>query len=190
MTTTATKIIPFSSQELITLFRPIYPYCISSSDDNKISLGWRLAGIISDLFYRSGRLTFPLPTNRILFLRRLLKRLSKVLSLSLPRRLTIDDLLFFLVRRRRTGGRTSCLSLYVRCGRSSCPVLLVVESSRSICFLPFIVIRLVVACDHAYHEDCIADWLARKTTCPSCRQEYLRNPNDDGDEDKAADANV
>ena len=32
------------------------------------------------------------------------------------------------------------------------------------------------ACNHAYHEDCITDWLLRKPTCPSCRQNYIVLP--------------
>lgn len=28
-------------------------------------------------------------------------------------------------------------------------------------------------CVHCYHKDCILDWLLRKPTCPSCRQNYL-----------------
>ncbi|GAX22692.1 hypothetical protein FisN_4Hh196 [Fistulifera solaris] len=30
------------------------------------------------------------------------------------------------------------------------------------------------ACNHAYHEDCVADWLVRSLTCPSCRQDFIR----------------
>ena len=32
------------------------------------------------------------------------------------------------------------------------------------------------ACNHAYHEDCITDWLLRKPTCPSCRQNFILLP--------------
>ena len=32
------------------------------------------------------------------------------------------------------------------------------------------------ACNHAYHEDCITDWLLRKPTCPSCRQNFIVLP--------------
>jgi hypothetical protein len=28
-------------------------------------------------------------------------------------------------------------------------------------------------CSHSYHEDCVADWLQRKPTCPSCRRDYF-----------------
>jgi len=28
-------------------------------------------------------------------------------------------------------------------------------------------------CSHAFHKDCILDWLVRKPTCPSCRQDYV-----------------
>lgn len=31
-------------------------------------------------------------------------------------------------------------------------------------------------CNHAYHEDCITDWLLRKPTCPSCRQNFIFLP--------------
>ncbi|GAX19219.1 hypothetical protein FisN_4Lh196 [Fistulifera solaris] len=31
-----------------------------------------------------------------------------------------------------------------------------------------------LACNHAYHEDCVADWLVRSLTCPSCRQDFIR----------------
>ena len=27
-------------------------------------------------------------------------------------------------------------------------------------------------CRHAFHIDCLVDWIARKPTCPSCRQDY------------------
>jgi hypothetical protein len=32
------------------------------------------------------------------------------------------------------------------------------------------------ACNHAYHEDCITDWLLRKPTCPSCRHDFIAVP--------------
>ena len=32
------------------------------------------------------------------------------------------------------------------------------------------------ACNHAYHEECITDWLLRKPTCPSCRQNFILLP--------------
>ncbi|KAL7565154.1 hypothetical protein ACA910_021532 [Epithemia clementina (nom. ined.)] len=38
-------------------------------------------------------------------------------------------------------------------------------------------------CDHAYHSDCISDWLLRQPTCPSCRQEYLPSPPSSDNED-------
>lgn len=28
-------------------------------------------------------------------------------------------------------------------------------------------------CSHAFHKDCILDWLVRKPTCPNCRQDYV-----------------
>jgi len=28
-------------------------------------------------------------------------------------------------------------------------------------------------CSHSFHKDCILDWLVRKPTCPSCRQNYV-----------------
>jgi hypothetical protein len=87
--------IPFKNS-LLCSFR--YPYCISSSDDNK-----SLAGIISlvsdlfSLFYRAS-------SGSSSFARRLLEQLSKIHSLSLSRRLTIDNelvegLLLYLVLR-------------------------------------------------------------------------------------------
>ena len=30
------------------------------------------------------------------------------------------------------------------------------------------------ACSHGYHEDCVADWLVRNLSCPSCRQDFVR----------------
>jgi len=36
------------------------------------------------------------------------------------------------------------------------------------------------ACDHAYHADCIVDWLLRKPTCPSCRQKYVLDESGSG----------
>ncbi|URE35342.1 hypothetical protein MUK42_36774 [Musa troglodytarum] len=31
--------------------------------------------------------------------------------------------------------------------------------------------RLLPACSHAFHVDCIDQWLVRATTCPMCRAE-------------------
>ena len=40
-------------------------------------------------------------------------------------------------------------------------------------------------CDHAFHLQCITEWLARKSTCPFCRHEYLET-NDDSESEKPA----
>lgn len=40
------------------------------------------------------------------------------------------------------------------------------------------------ACDHAFHCDCIMEWLTRKSTCPFCRHEYLVEDEEDSDDDK------
>jgi Ring finger domain len=32
------------------------------------------------------------------------------------------------------------------------------------------------ACSHHFHRDCVVDWLRRRTTCPSCRQEFVQPP--------------
>lgn len=34
-------------------------------------------------------------------------------------------------------------------------------------------------CSHAFHKDCVLDWLVRKPTCPSCRSDYLKGERDD-----------
>jgi hypothetical protein len=34
------------------------------------------------------------------------------------------------------------------------------------------------ACTHSFHKDCILDWLVRKPSCPSCRQNYLEHPEE------------
>ena len=31
-------------------------------------------------------------------------------------------------------------------------------------------------CKHAFHVECISDWLIRRPTCPSCRQDYIDIP--------------
>ncbi|GKY94525.1 hypothetical protein MPSEU_000418200 [Mayamaea pseudoterrestris] len=33
-----------------------------------------------------------------------------------------------------------------------------------------------VLCKHAFHLECISDWLIRRPTCPSCRQDYIDIP--------------
>lgn len=34
-------------------------------------------------------------------------------------------------------------------------------------------------CSHTFHKDCILDWLMRKQSCPSCRQDYLKGNADE-----------
>lgn len=36
-----------------------------------------------------------------------------------------------------------------------------------------------LSCSHTFHEDCILDWLMRKKSCPSCRQDYLKGAEDE-----------
>ena len=36
-----------------------------------------------------------------------------------------------------------------------------------------------VECSHAFHRDCILDWLVRKPSCPNCRVDYLKGKQDD-----------
>jgi hypothetical protein len=33
-------------------------------------------------------------------------------------------------------------------------------------------------CPHCFHSDCIIEWLLRRPTCPSCRQDYIKKNND------------
>jgi len=33
--------------------------------------------------------------------------------------------------------------------------------------------QMTLACGHNYHPECIGPWLARKTTCPMCKQPAL-----------------
>ncbi|VEU34066.1 unnamed protein product [Pseudo-nitzschia multistriata] len=37
-------------------------------------------------------------------------------------------------------------------------------------------------CSHTFHKECILDWLVRKQTCPTCRQDYLKGNTDDDKE--------
>jgi Ring finger domain len=54
-----------------------------------------------------------------------------------------------------------------------------ISSYCNICLLEYEVGDIVVwsrrphGCHHAWHEDCLIDWLQRKPTCPSCRQEFF-----------------
>jgi hypothetical protein len=34
-------------------------------------------------------------------------------------------------------------------------------------------------CTHAFHKECVLDWLVRKPTCPNCRHDYLKGKKDD-----------
>jgi hypothetical protein len=34
-------------------------------------------------------------------------------------------------------------------------------------------------CSHAFHNDCILDWLVRKPTCPNCRHDFLKGKPED-----------
>jgi hypothetical protein len=34
-------------------------------------------------------------------------------------------------------------------------------------------------CTHAYHKDCVLDWLVRKPSCPNCRSDFLKGKQDD-----------
>ena len=36
-----------------------------------------------------------------------------------------------------------------------------------------------VECIHAFHRDCILDWLVRKPSCPNCRVDYLKGKHDE-----------
>jgi hypothetical protein len=36
-------------------------------------------------------------------------------------------------------------------------------------------------CAHAYHVDCILDWLMNSDECPLCRADYLKVENGDGE---------
>ena len=51
--------------------------------------------------------------------------------------------------------------------------------SCDICLLPFEQGQIVAwshnsQCEHAYHLDCITDWLIKQKSCPNCRADYLR----------------
>lgn len=51
--------------------------------------------------------------------------------------------------------------------------------SCDICLLGFQVDQVVAwsrntACSHCFHYRCIEDWLIRRPTCPSCRQDYVK----------------
>ncbi|XP_030534940.1 E3 ubiquitin-protein ligase ATL31-like [Rhodamnia argentea] len=40
-------------------------------------------------------------------------------------------------------------------------------------------LRLIPKCDHAFHPDCIGEWLASHTTCPVCRADLASQPAGD-----------
>ena len=54
-----------------------------------------------------------------------------------------------------------------------------ISSYCNICLLEYEVGDIVVwsrrpdGCHHAWHEDCLLDWLKRKPSCPNCRQIYF-----------------
>mgnify|MGYP000688442697 CR=1 FL=1 len=54
-----------------------------------------------------------------------------------------------------------------------------ISSYCNICLLEYEVGDVVVwsrrpnGCHHAFHGDCLLDWLQRKPTCPNCRQEFF-----------------
>lgn len=59
---------------------------------------------------------------------------------------------------------------------SSCDICLTdYEVSDQVCFSPN------PKCHHAFHKDCLLDWLLRNPNCPVCRREYL--PNDENESD-------
>ncbi|KAF8019286.1 hypothetical protein BT93_G0074 [Corymbia citriodora subsp. variegata] len=45
-------------------------------------------------------------------------------------------------------------------------------------------LRLIPKCDHAFHPDCIGEWLASHTTCPVCRADLEPQPADDPESQK------
>lgn len=54
---------------------------------------------------------------------------------------------------------------------SRCFPFLIMEISCSICQDPLVSNKDSVAtkCGHLFHKTCVSDWLARNTTCPTCR---------------------
>ncbi|KAL3728252.1 hypothetical protein ACJRO7_032925 [Eucalyptus globulus] len=46
-------------------------------------------------------------------------------------------------------------------------------------------LRLIPKCDHAFHPDCIGEWLASHTTCPVCRADLASQPADDPESPQA-----
>ncbi|CAB9502075.1 protein ligase RNF126 [Seminavis robusta] len=68
-----------------------------------------------------------------------------------------------------------------------------ISSYCNICLLEYEVGDIVVwsrrphGCHHAWHEDCLIDWLQRKPTCPSCRQEFINTEDAQKPPDTPAD---
>ncbi|XP_010025162.2 LOW QUALITY PROTEIN: E3 ubiquitin-protein ligase ATL6 [Eucalyptus grandis] len=46
-------------------------------------------------------------------------------------------------------------------------------------------LRLIPKCDHAFHPDCIGEWLASHTTCPVCRADLASQRADDPESPQA-----